>query len=94
MQQLVRNVSEHASPPVRRGLVRLFLFQTCIGSGPEAPPFLNPEPDDLGVEACWPLADLATSRGRATEGVLLLVVAVALEATWVSIVPLALDLAE
>ena len=47
--------------------VPLFLFQTCIGSGPESP-CLYPECEDLGIEALFPLAVLATSRGRNAGG--------------------------
>ena len=45
----------------------LFLFHTCIGSGPE-PPCLDPKCEALGVEALFPLAVLATSRGRGAGG--------------------------
>lgn len=46
----------------------LFLFHTCIGSGPD-PPCLDPKCEDLGVEALVPLAVFATSRGRGAGGI-------------------------
>ena len=49
--------------------IPLFLFQTCIGSGPE-PSCLDPKCEDLGVEALVPLAVLATSRGRGAGGMM------------------------
>ena len=48
-------------------MIPLFLFQTCIGSGPD-PPCLELKCDDLGVVALFPLAVLATSRGRGAGG--------------------------
>lgn len=55
-------------------IIPLFLFHTCIGSGPE-PPFLKPEPANLGAEAWWPLADFATSRGRGSGAAVVVAVA-------------------
>ena len=49
--------------------IPLFLFHTCIGSGPD-PPLLDPKCEDLGIEALFPLAVLATSRGRGAGGIM------------------------
>ena len=48
-------------------LLPLFLFHTCIGSGPDAP-YLVPNGEGLGVDTLFPLAVLATSRGRGAGG--------------------------
>ena len=45
----------------------LFLFHTCIGSGPDAP-CLVPKCEGLGADTLFPLAVLATSRGRGAGG--------------------------
>ena len=63
--------------------IRRFRFHTCIGSGPEFPPFLKAEPEDFGVEACCPLADFATSRGRGADARLLAETVAGVEAEYI-----------
>ena len=48
-------------------LLPLFLFHTCIGSGPDAP-CLDPKCEGLGADTLFPLAVLATSRGLSAGG--------------------------
>lgn len=48
----------------RNKSLRLFRFHTWFGSGPAPVPFFAKEFINLGVDACRPLAVLATSRGR------------------------------
>ena len=48
-------------------ILPLFLFHTCIGSGPDAP-CLVPKCEGLGVDTLFPLAVFATSRGRGAGG--------------------------
>ena len=55
-------------------ILPLFLFHTCIGSGPDAP-CLVPKYEGLGADTLFPLAVLATSRGRGAGGRVLPVIA-------------------
>lgn len=48
--------------------IRLFRFHTWLGSGPKPLPVLDIAFIVLGAVAWWPLADLATSRGRGAGG--------------------------
>ena len=68
-------MSSGASASFSEHVLPLFLFQTCIGSGPDAP-CLVPKWEDLGADTLFALAVLATSRGRGAGGSILPAVAV------------------
>lgn len=60
-------ISTGASASCSANNLPLFLFHTCIGSGPDAP-CLVPKCEGLGADTLFPLAVLATSRGRGAGG--------------------------
>ena len=62
-----KGVSTGGSASLLGYILPLFLFHTCIGSGPDAP-CLFPKCEGLGADTLFPLAVLATSRGRGAGG--------------------------